>query len=102
MLGVAGLDQHFAGPVAAAGAARDLHDLLCEPLARAEIRAEQPLVRGQHDDQRDVREVVALGQHLRAEQDARAAVHDGIERLLDVAAAADHVAIHANQRRRRE
>ena len=99
MLGIRRLDQDLAGPVAAAGAAGDLHDLLCEALARAEIRAEEPLVRGQHDDERHVREVVALRQHLRAEQDARAAVVDGGQRFFEVAAAPDHVAVDAHERR---
>ena len=45
---------------------------LREPLARAEVRAEESLVGVEHDDQRDVRKVVALREHLRAEQDARA------------------------------
>jgi len=36
-------------------------------------------VRVQHDDQRDVLEVVTLGDHLRADQDVDVAAMDGVE-----------------------
>ena len=39
----------------------------------AKVGAEEALVGVQHDDQRDVRKVMALGDHLRADQDARIA-----------------------------
>jgi hypothetical protein len=75
---------------------------LCESLARPEVRAEEALVGGEHDDERDVGEVVAFRQHLRAEKDPCAPVADGRESLLQVVAPADHVAVDAHERCGRE
>ena len=102
MLGILGLDQHLAGLRAAPGAARDLDDGLRHAFGRAEIRAEQALVGVQHHHQGDARKVVALGDHLRADQDARLAAGDPANYLLDVAALAHHVAIEAGDGHVRE
>ena len=65
----------------------------------AEIRAEQALVGVQHDDQRDVRKVVALGDHLGADEDARLAAVDAREHRFHLALAAHRVAIEPGERR---
>ena len=102
MLGELGLDQHLAGLRAAPGAAGDLHDGLRQALRRAEVGAEQALVGIQHHHQRHVREVVALGDHLRADQDARIAEAMRCMTLLEVAAPAHDVAIEARDAPPRE
>ena len=71
MLGIFGLDQNFAATALAASAAGHLHDRLCESLGGAKVGAEQTLIGIQHHHQRQAREMMALGHHLRAHQDAR-------------------------------
>ena len=68
VLGVFGLDQHLARPFGPARAPGHLHDRLRQSFGRAEVGPEQALVCVQHDDQRHQREVMPLGQHLRAHQ----------------------------------
>ena len=68
--GRAGLDEHAAAARAAAGAARELRDQRERPLLGAEVREAQGRVGVEHDAERHVREVVALGHHLGAEQEA--------------------------------
>ena len=76
MIRVLGLQQNFAWLVGTPGAAGDLEYGLRESFAGAQIRAKQALVGVHNSDQRDIREVMALGQHLRSDQDpCRAAVH---------------------------
>jgi hypothetical protein len=62
------LDQHAAGRVAAA-AARELREQLERPLLGAEVGQREPGVGVDDRGERDACEVVALGDHLRAEQD---------------------------------
>ena len=71
-----GLDEHAAGLVAAAGAAGDLLDLLEAALGGAKIAAGEAEVGIDHADQRQVGEVIALGDQLRADHDVdRARLH---------------------------
>ena len=71
-----GLDEHAAGLVAAAGAAGDLLDLLEAALGGAEVAAGEAEVGVDHADQRQVGEVIALGDQLRADHDVdRAGLH---------------------------
>ncbi len=74
-----GLDHDLARPVGAPRAAGHLQDRLREPLVAARVRAEQSLIRVQHADERHAREVVALREHLRADQDVGAAARDLVE-----------------------
>ena len=67
-VGRVGLDEHAAAARAAAGAAGELGDQRERALLGAEVREAQRRVGVEHDAERDVREVVALGHHLRAEQ----------------------------------
>ena len=73
VLGKGGLNQHFPGARGAPGAARDLGDGLGQPLGGAKIAGEQPLIGIQDHHQAHVREVMSLGEHLRADQNARLA-----------------------------
>src|SRR5690554_6202975 len=68
MLWMARLDDHLAAALGATRAAGDLGDQLCQTLRSAKVATEQALVRIEDADQADIRKVVALGQHLGAEQ----------------------------------
>ena len=61
--------MHAPRALAAAGAARHLLEQLEGPLGGAEVGQVQRLIGLQHADQRHAREVVALGHHLRPDQD---------------------------------
>ena len=76
MFGKLRLNQDFSGQAPAPGAAGDLRDGLRQALGGAKIAGEQPLIGIQDHHQADLGEVVALGEHLRADQNSRlAAVH---------------------------
>jgi hypothetical protein len=63
------LDDDLALDISAPGAARNLRQQLERPLARAKVRDVQALVRIDDADQRHIREVQALGDHLRSDED---------------------------------
>ena len=67
------LDEHPPAALAAAAAPGELGDQREGPLLGAEVGEAQRRVGVQHDAQHDVGEVVSLGDHLRADQDARTA-----------------------------
>jgi hypothetical protein len=67
----------------------------------AEVGAEQAFVDTDHRDQGQVRQVVALGQHLRADQDPGALAQFGQQRFQGVATARA-AAVHAQHRHVRE
>ena len=102
MIRIVGLNHDLAGAIGAPGAARDLQDRLREPLVAARIGAEQPLVGVQHADERDAREVMALRQHLRADQNLDVARFDVVQHGGERALAARAVAIEPRDARRRE
>src|SRR6185437_16508623 len=87
------LDQHLAGPGAPPRAAGHLDDGLGEPLRCPEVTAEEPLVRIENDDQRDIREVMTLGDHLGAYQDPRFAGGHAANDFLHVPALAYDITI---------
>ena len=67
---VVGLQPYLPGLLRAPRAPGDLDELLSEFFACAEIRRELAFVHADHHHQREVRQVVALGQDLRAHEDA--------------------------------
>ena len=69
MLGRMGLDQGPARPLGAAGAAGDLVQELKGPLGGAQVAAVEAEIGVDHADQGQIREVVALGRDLGADQD---------------------------------
>ena len=69
MVGTHGLDDHPARFLAPAGPAGDLGDQLEGLLRRPEIRHIESAVGPHHPDQGDMGEMVALGDHLGADQD---------------------------------
>jgi hypothetical protein len=68
-VGLVGLDQHPPRLVTAAGPAGDLADLLKGRSGRAQISAGKAKVGVDHPDQRQIGEVVALGDQLGADHD---------------------------------
>ncbi len=100
MLGIEGLHDHASRSLPASGAARDLGQELERALGGAEIGQAERLV-GRHDaDERDAREIVTLGDHLRADEDVDLAALEAREDPLVLAAAAHGVAVHALDARR--
>lgn len=69
VFGRKGLDDDVPGPIAAPSAARHLRKNLKRALRGAEVGQIQGKIRLQHADQRDGGEVMAFGDHLRANQD---------------------------------
>ena len=96
------LNDRLAGTLAAPGAAGDLRQQLERALGRSEVREAEADVGGDHADQRHVGKVVALGDHLRADQDVDFAARDFLERLDEAALAPHGIAIDARDARRRE
>jgi len=98
MVGKLRLNQYFARPVAASRASGNLHDGLREPFGSAEVSAEESMI-GIHDDhQRHVGEVMSLGDHLRADQDARLPGNHALHRRLDVTSLAHGIPVEAHLR----
>ena len=97
VLRIFGLDQHLTGALGAARAPGDLDDTLCEPLARAEVDAKQPLVGVQHHHQGHAGKVMSFREHLCADQQAHLASCDPVERVLERSAAAHGVAVDARE-----
>ena len=68
VIGIERLDDRLAGTLAAARAPDDLRQQLERPLRRAEIRQPEADVGRDDADERHAREIVSLGDHLRADQ----------------------------------
>ena len=64
-----GLNEHLARLLGASGTPRNLQDLLDQVFHGTEIHTVESLVHVKNSDQRYVREMVSLRQHLRADQD---------------------------------
>ncbi len=65
--------MHFARTRGPPGAARHLGDRLCKTFGGAKIAGEKSLIGVQDDHQADIGKMVALGEHLGADQNARLA-----------------------------
>jgi hypothetical protein len=102
MVGIFGLDQHFAGQVGTAAAAADLHQLREEPLRGAEVGGEQRRIGADRADQRQQREIMALGQHLGTDQDVGLTRVDGGEQGLPFLRRARRIAVDAQDAGRGE
>ncbi len=87
------LDQDFSRALFAAGTASDLYDRLRHTFVAAKIGAEQTLIGVDYADKRQLRKVVTLGQHLRANEDVRFAERRQCERGVDGAFALHAVAV---------
>ena len=96
------LDDHLAALRPAPRAARDLAQELEAPLGRAEVRQVDPDVRVDDADERHVREVEPLRDHLRAEENVDLAAPHAIENLGVRPLAARRVDVHARDARGRK
>src|SRR5690606_2058372 len=76
----------------------DLHDQLGHALAGAKIRGKQPAIGVEDGYQGHAREVMPLGEHLRAHQQAGFATIDNPQELLHRAFARSAVAVDAQDR----
>ena len=83
MLGAVGLHQHLPRQFPATGAARNLHQQLERPLARAKVRDVQCEVGEDDAHERHVREMQALRNHLGADQYVELAGSKGGEACFD-------------------
>ena len=90
------LDDDFADPAFTTRTAGHLDDRLRQPLVTAKVGAEQPLVGVDDADQRELGEMVALGQHLRADQDVGLAAGGALQRFVHGALALRAVAVDAH------
>ena len=104
MARVARLDQHLTDAAAfrlrgPPGPARHLHELGEQPFAGPVILRKQGRVRIQNADQRQLFEIVALGHHLRADQDIHFAAVHAVERFLRAALLARGIGIDAQNPR---
>ena len=95
---VMSLQQHFALLTGAAGAASHLNIELGKTFGGAKVSGEQRAVHIQQRHQRHIRKMMALRQHLRADQNTRAAAKHVGQMLLQRAFAAGGVAVDARQR----
>ena len=93
------LHEHFAGKFAAPGAARHLRQQLKRALGGAKIRQAEREIGGDHADERDALKIVALRDHLRADQDVDLARRKRAQHLLVGALGAHGVAVQARDAR---
>ena len=81
--------------LAAAGAPGHLREQLKRPLGGAEVRQPEPDIGRDDADERDVREIVALGDHLRADEHVELAAAKAVQQIGETAPPAHRVAIDA-------
>ena len=96
------LHEHFALDVAAPGAAGDLREQLKGAFARAKIRLMQRKIGVNDADERDVRKMQALGNHLGADEDVGLAGAKIAEHLPVIVLALHRVGVHALDARLRK
>ncbi len=93
VVGVQGLHQHPAGVSGPSGSPGHLLQQLGAMLQRAEVGGIEAAIGIDHHDQGDMGQVVTLGQHLRAHQQAGLAAMDLLEHLLEALLLAGAVAV---------
>jgi hypothetical protein len=102
VVGVLGLDQHLARPFGAAGTTGDLHQLREQALGRTPVGGKQRRVGSHGANQRELREIMAFGQHLGADQNVGFAVLNRLHHRLPLLAAACRIAVDAQDAGLRE
>src|SRR5438552_5483170 len=93
VIGKIGMHLHFASVLAAPRAASDLFQQREQTLGCAKLGAVQRVVRPQYADQRQLRKIVTLCQHLRADQDVGLPPSDRIAHRLEGSFARGTVAV---------
>src|SRR5690348_11825003 len=99
VVGIKSLDEHATGEVAAASAAGDLGEQLKGALGRAEVRQTERGIGADHADQSDTLKIVALGEHLCADENVERAAGESAKRFLILALGAGGVAVEAGDAR---
>ena len=97
VLGVERLNPDLPRAVAPTRAPGNLDDELSGAFRRAEIRRKETAIRIENRHQRDVRKVMALGEHLRSDEYGRIPFGDGGEVRLETPRAPDRVAVDTIQ-----
>ena len=98
MLSVPGLDNDLSCFVSPAGPASDLHDCLDHLFLAAKVGAEQANIGIQNSHQRDVREMMTLGQHLGTQQDTWLPLIDFVRQLREGLTTPRRVAVNSEHR----
>ncbi len=99
VIGKVRLHDHLAGQLRATRTARHLHQQRGQALGGAEIGAVEGIVRAEHPDQREAREVVSLGKHLRADQDVELVARHARAHVRERVPPPRGVAVHARNPR---
>ena len=102
VIGKQGLQHNLARSLAASRASRHLRQQLKGPLGGPEVRETQGAVGAHHAHQRDIGNVVSLGNHLRAHQQIDLARLQRAQHALKVVAPAHRVAIQSPNARLRK
>jgi hypothetical protein len=97
-----GLEDDLAGGLAASGSSGDLSKQLKGSLGGAEVRQSESDVGANDAHERYTMDIVAFGDHLRADEEVELPLVESTERALEVFVAADGVAIEASDARLRE
>ena len=95
-VGLEGLHEHTARRVAAASA-RELRDQLERALLGAEVGHREPRVRVDHRGELDSREVMALRDHLRAEQHGRFRLGEPSQGIGELLRLRDRIRVEPDQ-----
>src|SRR6202012_1635475 len=93
VIGLVGLHENAAGFVAAAGAAADLGEKLEDAFGSTKIWQSHREISANDADERDAMDVVAFGDHLRADEEVDFSGVETLKDALHVAASADGVAV---------
>ena len=101
IVGIVGLQHHFALRARPAASARHLRDELKGAFAAAVIGEMQTHVGVEHAHERDGRKVVPLCHHLRADENIRLAVGKAFQDLKMPFLAARRIHVHAQNARLR-
>ena len=95
VVGMVSLHEDGAGKLAASGASGDLGEELEDALGSAKVRQSEGKICTDDSYQRDPMDVMALGDHLRADEQVDLAGMEAHEEALHVRAAAHGVSVHA-------
>ncbi len=99
MVRILRLNQDFTRQISPTGPPSDLHELGEQPFRRAPVGGKQRAVGTEHADQRQFREIVPLGQHLRTDENVGLAVVDLFDQHLPLLAALGRIAVGAQDAR---
>src|SRR5690348_17939811 len=91
------LDKNAAGQLAAAGAAGHLRQQLERALGSAKVRQAQRRIGADHADKSDAMKIMALGEHLCADENIERAIGKCTQRFLILALGAGGVAVEASR-----